>query len=262
MGRPVNAIPGKQGFQKTGRTERGKNAPTAGPSVHSTMPPQEEIATLDDLKRMNEKAKQRRIATQPKITPSGGFITATPSGGYMAFDGADDPRHIGTYHTYQEAFTAAEAAAAANIDQPAPEATAPQWREDYCDNGVHPVYGGANWGVRYQDHWDDYQVNHGYYGMTEDRDGHTFIDGSRTPLADNEVRWASDQRNRWDAEIVWQHRELVTAALRGAGYGASERDGVRVRVDVHDEHLEMHNYDHPDRFTPIRINRQDLRHLR
>lgn len=30
--KPVNAISGKQGFQKTGRTERGKNAPTANPA--------------------------------------------------------------------------------------------------------------------------------------------------------------------------------------------------------------------------------------
>lgn len=132
-------------------------------------------------------------------------------------------------------------------------APAPQVQTESPESRSHPVYGGRNWGVSYSDHWDDYTVNHGYYGAIDRRDDGTFIDYSDVPLADHETRWTCDQKDKNAAITVWQHREFITAALRERGF--TPRDQVRIRVEVGERDFTVSPYDRASDFDPFTLPR-------
>lgn len=131
--------------------------------------------------------------------------------------------------------------------------TGPTLHDDRGDSRSHPVYGGRNWGVSYSDHWDDYTVNHGYYGAIDRRDDGTFIDYSDVPLADHETRWACDQKTKEAAITMWQHREFVTAGLHAQGL--TPRGSVRVRGEISDDAITVSPYDRATDFEPFTIPR-------
>jgi len=252
--RPVNAPkPGEQGFQRRkaskpkppspSTTTRNKN------SVVSNMPHPDEFISPQTLIRKVREERARRT----KFTPNGGMVAELKKGSFSAFD--SEGRLIGAYSSADEAYFAAENNA--NRDAPiTPDTEGPSWQNDLGDSGVHPIYGGLNWGVKYQENWNDYMVNHAYYGTSDERDGKVYIDGSETPLAEKEVRWTSDQKTSWDAETVWQHREYITKALRDIGYSPTR--GVRIAADVKNTYIEVSNYDRPNAFQPFRIPLRDL----
>lgn len=124
---------------------------------------------------------------------------------------------------------------------------------DRGDTGRHPVYGGLNWGVRYQEFWNDYQVNHGYYGAIDSTEEGVYIDYSDVPLADNEVRWTSDQADESDAVTVWQYRARITQALRDRDFSA--RRSVRIRAEVEQDAIRVSPYDRASDFEPFVIPR-------
>lgn len=133
---------------------------------------------------------------------------------------------------------------------------APQWQGGATTaHGAHPQYGGLNWGVRYSEHWDDFSVNHAYYGTLDERDGAIYVDGSAVPLHGSEVRWTCDQRTRKAAEIVWQHREFITHELRSRGFAGMR--GVRVRAVVSSNEILVEPYDRASDFSSFVIPRHD-----
>jgi len=127
----------------------------------------------------------------------------------------------------------------------------PKRYTDRGDSGRHPVYGGLNWGVHYSEYWQDYQVNHGYYGSSDHVNGQDFIDNEPVPA--DVVRWTCDQKNETTAVLVWQHRDLITQKLHELGF--SVRKGVRVSVkpDPETRTMTVAPYDYPKDFVPFTI---------
>jgi hypothetical protein len=54
-----------------------------------------------------------------------------------------------------------------------------------------------NDGVRYEEHWHTWSVNHGYYGE---------VDTTRT-------RWSTEWGDKPLAEEIWRRRDAITAAV-------------------------------------------------
>jgi len=107
--------------------------------------------------------------------------------------------------------------------------------------GAHATYGGYNWGVTYSDSWNDWQVNHGYFGSSSVEGQDIYIDGSKVPLADTDVIWTADTKTGADAAVLWQYRDEINAALIEKGYGGTKK--VRIRAKITDDEIALSEYD-------------------
>ena len=121
--------------------------------------------------------------------------------------------------------------------------------------GVHPVYGGLNWGIKKSEHWGDWGVNHGHWGSSSVRDGLVYIDSSKVPLPAHEARWSCDTPDETAAAAVWRNREAISGGLHAAGFASAH--AVRIQPEISATQILVSPYDYPTDFTPFTVDRVD-----
>jgi hypothetical protein len=120
--------------------------------------------------------------------------------------------------------------------------------------GTHPDFGGHNWGVAYSPEWNDWSINHGYYGSFDTHDnGDVYVDGSDTPLPATTTRWTADAKTQEFANLIWEHRDQITEGLVSQGYSPNRSVRIAVKIDSTAGTLGAYPYDYADEFKPFTI---------
>jgi len=113
--------------------------------------------------------------------------------------------------------------------------------DDVAHPGNHPRHAGLKWGITRSSYWGDYSVDTGYFGLQTSQF-----------TADEPQPWTADAATFEQAAIVWQHRDDITAALKGAGI----TDRYRLRIDVDENNFTISEYDW-QKFEGIVVPRRD-----
>lgn len=104
------------------------------------------------------------------------------------------------------------------------------WSEfdGYLPGEPHPDHPGLGWGLKTSEHWRDWTVDTGFYGV---QPHHT--------LPDEPVRWTCNAADFETAALIWHHRDAITKAIANEG----AREKRRLRVTVEDGQLLIDEYD-------------------
>lgn len=159
--------------------------------------------------------------------------------------------HLGSWKRLDDAISEADERAARPIP-PTPKdpsleprlLVAPRDELEPVPGDEHPLYPGAGYGVTYSEHWGDFRVETGYFGMQPQ-------EGSVRP--EHPLRWTSDQSSFERSAVIWQHREDIDRALREAGH----TDRYRLRIEVEADRFVISEYDHGS-FNGITTPRRDV----
>lgn len=109
---------------------------------------------------------------------------------------------------------------------------------------THPFHKGVSYGIKSSDHWGDFQVDTGYFGM-QPRDHEI--------KPEHPLRWSSDQPTFERAAVVWQHRDRIDAALKAAKVAEHRR----LRIEVESDRFVISEYDHGE-FRDLIVPRSDV----
>ena len=104
------------------------------------------------------------------------------------------------------------------------------WTEfdGYLPGEPHPDHPGLGWGVKTSEHWGDWSVDTGFYGMQP-----------RYVSPEEPVRWSCNAKDFETAALIWHHRDAITKALADQGV----REKRRLRVTLEDDRLVIDEYD-------------------
>lgn len=108
----------------------------------------------------------------------------------------------------------------------------------------HPHHKGVFYGIKSSDHWGDFQVGTGYFGMQPQ---------AHEIKPEHPLRWSSDQPTFERAAVVWQHRDHIDAALKAAGCGEHRR----LRIEVEADRFVISEYDRGE-FRDLIVPRRDV----
>lgn len=115
---------------------------------------------------------------------------------------------------------------------------------DIVPGEPHPIHSGVSYGIKYNEHWGDFSVDTGYFGLQpQDHD----------VKPEHPLRWSSDQSSFERAAVVWQHRNIIDAALKDHGL----RDKKRLRIEVESDHFSISEFDHGE-FRDLIVPRRDV----